>query len=102
MKSADLWDNVVNGRENVVDAIPKIKLERNEMILFGVFFTIGKLQAKNRQSMLSFFSMLLIYQGSPCLRYFTVREQHSVLICATHRHLILKALLFIINNFLYY
>lgn len=29
MKSADLWDNVVNGRENVVDAIPKIKLERN-------------------------------------------------------------------------
>lgn len=36
MKSADLWDNVVNGRENVVDAIPKIKLERNDT--FWVFF----------------------------------------------------------------
>lgn len=34
MKSADLWDNVVNGRENVVDAIPKIKLERNNTFCY--------------------------------------------------------------------
>lgn len=34
MKSADLWDNFVNGRENVVDAIPKIKLERNNTFCY--------------------------------------------------------------------
>lgn len=52
MKSADLWGYVVNGRENVVDAIPKLNLK--EMIVIVI------LHLKRHRSKLSVHALLFL------------------------------------------